>query len=59
MRLVAGRVGRAGAPGPLPNVPTLVLDGEADLRTPVDDAHAVAARIPGAQSSRSRSPATP
>ncbi len=37
------------APGPLPNVPTLVIDGDADLRTPVTDARAVALRIPGAQ----------
>jgi pimeloyl-ACP methyl ester carboxylesterase len=36
-------------PGPLPNVPTLVIDGDADLRTPVTDARAVALRIPGAQ----------
>jgi pimeloyl-ACP methyl ester carboxylesterase len=37
------------APGPLPSVPTLVLDGDADLRTPVTDARALALRIPGAQ----------
>ncbi len=36
-------------PGPLPNVPTLVIDGDADLRTPVTDARAVALQIPGAQ----------
>jgi pimeloyl-ACP methyl ester carboxylesterase len=36
-------------PGALPAVPTLVLDGEADLRTPVEDARRVAAQIPGAQ----------
>jgi pimeloyl-ACP methyl ester carboxylesterase len=35
-------------PGPLPQVPTLILDGGADLRTPVEDAASVAARIPGA-----------
>lgn len=34
---------------PLPQVPTLVLDGQADMRTPLEDAQAVAARIPGAQ----------
>src|SRR4029078_7555619 len=28
------------APGPLPNVPTLVIDGDADLRTPVTHARA-------------------
>ena len=38
------------APGPLPAVPTLVLDGDADLRTPVEDARALAPRIPGASS---------
>jgi pimeloyl-ACP methyl ester carboxylesterase len=37
------------APGPLPNVPTLVIDGDADLRTPVPDARALAVRIPDAQ----------
>src|SRR5918911_87531 len=37
------------APGPLPNVPTLILSGDADLRTPVTDARALAARIPAAQ----------
>jgi pimeloyl-ACP methyl ester carboxylesterase len=36
-------------PGPLPQVPTLILDGGSDLRTPVEDAASVAARIPGAQ----------
>ncbi|MBF6618951.1 MAG: alpha/beta fold hydrolase [Patulibacter sp.] len=36
-----------GAPsGPLPNVPTLVLNGLDDVRTPVEDAVAVAAQIP-------------
>ena len=35
-------------PSPLPAVPTLILDGDADLRTPVEDAASVAARIPGA-----------
>jgi pimeloyl-ACP methyl ester carboxylesterase len=36
-------------PGALPPVPTLVIAGDADLRTPVTDARALAARIPGAQ----------
>jgi pimeloyl-ACP methyl ester carboxylesterase len=35
-------------PGPLPAVPTLVLEGQADLRTPLEDGQAVAAQIPGA-----------
>ena len=35
--------------GPLPAVPTLVLDGSADLRTPVEQAQRVAAAIPGAR----------
>jgi pimeloyl-ACP methyl ester carboxylesterase len=34
---------------PLPNVPTLLLSGAQDLRTPTANARAVAARIPGAQ----------
>jgi pimeloyl-ACP methyl ester carboxylesterase len=38
-----------GAPGPLPAVPTLILGGLGDLRTPIEDDRAVAARIPGAQ----------
>jgi pimeloyl-ACP methyl ester carboxylesterase len=37
------------APAPLPNVPTLILDGDADLRTTVTDARVMALRIPGAQ----------
>jgi pimeloyl-ACP methyl ester carboxylesterase len=36
-------------PRPLPAVPALLLDGAADLRTPLEDARAVARRIPGAQ----------
>lgn len=36
-------------PGPLPSVPTLILSGEQDLRTPTAVARAVAAQIPGAQ----------
>ena len=33
-------------PAPLPGVPTLELSGQADIRTPVEDARAVAGRIP-------------
>jgi pimeloyl-ACP methyl ester carboxylesterase len=33
----------------LPNVPTLILSGEQDMRTPTADARALAARIPDAQ----------
>jgi pimeloyl-ACP methyl ester carboxylesterase len=36
-------------PTPLPAVPTLILSGGFDLRTPREDAAGVAARIPGAQ----------
>jgi pimeloyl-ACP methyl ester carboxylesterase len=36
-------------PSPLPNVPTLILSGAQDLRTPTANARAVAARIPDAQ----------
>ena len=35
--------------GPLPNVPTLILSGETDLRTPTANAREVAAQIPDAQ----------
>jgi pimeloyl-ACP methyl ester carboxylesterase len=34
---------------PLPSVPTLILSGAQDLRTPTSGAQAVAARIPGSQ----------
>jgi pimeloyl-ACP methyl ester carboxylesterase len=37
------------AAGTLPDVPTLILSGEQDLRTPTADARSVAARIPDAQ----------
>lgn len=37
------------AASPLPNVPTLILSGEQDLRTPTSGAKAVAALIPDAQ----------
>jgi len=36
-------------PGPLPNVPTLILSGAQDVRTPTADARRVAAAIPDAQ----------
>jgi pimeloyl-ACP methyl ester carboxylesterase len=35
--------------GPLPNVPTLVVDGAADVRTPLEDAVQVKSLIPSAQ----------
>ncbi len=34
------------APGALPDVPTLILDGKDDLRTPLEDAQALATRLP-------------
>lgn len=37
------------ATGPLPDVPTLILSGEQDMRTPTAYAQAVAAEIPDAQ----------
>ncbi len=37
------------AAGPLPNVPTLILSGAQDLRTPTSGARRVAAEIPDAQ----------
>lgn len=37
------------ADGPLPTVPTLVIDGRSDVRTPLEDATQLAQRIPGAQ----------
>jgi pimeloyl-ACP methyl ester carboxylesterase len=36
-------------PTPLPQVPTLVITGGGDVRTPLEDAQSVASRIPGAQ----------
>jgi pimeloyl-ACP methyl ester carboxylesterase len=36
-------------PAPLPQVPTLIISGDADLRTPLEDGQLVASRIPGAQ----------
>jgi pimeloyl-ACP methyl ester carboxylesterase len=35
--------------GPLPTLPTLIISGDLDLRTPRSDALALSARIPGAQ----------
>jgi pimeloyl-ACP methyl ester carboxylesterase len=35
--------------GPLPAVPTLIISGEEDLRTPTSGARQVASRIPGSQ----------
>jgi pimeloyl-ACP methyl ester carboxylesterase len=37
------------APGPLPDVPVLLLEGEDDLRTPVENARRVAAQFPHAR----------
>jgi pimeloyl-ACP methyl ester carboxylesterase len=42
----AARDPDAGA-GPIPDVPTLLVEGADDLRTPVESARAVAAQIPG------------
>ena len=39
----------AFGPGPLPDVPVLLLEGEDDLRTPVENARRVAAGFPGAR----------
>jgi hypothetical protein len=36
-------------PGPLPDVPTLILEGEDDLRTPVENGRRVAALFPRSQ----------
>jgi pimeloyl-ACP methyl ester carboxylesterase len=36
-------------PTPLPQVPTLIITGGGDVRTPLEDAQSVASRIPGAQ----------
>jgi hypothetical protein len=40
---------RPFGPGPLPNVPVLLLEGEDDLRTPVESAQRVAASFPRAR----------
>ena len=44
----AAPVDPAPADGPFPAVPTIVLNGEDDLRTPLESARRIAARIPGA-----------
>lgn len=41
--------GAAPAAGPLPAVPTLVLAGRLDLRTPLENGDALAAELPGAE----------
>lgn len=41
--------GAALGPGPLPNVPVLVLAGLRDIRTPASNANAIAARFPQAR----------
>lgn len=45
------RVGSAApvADAPLPPVPVLAIEGRSDLRTPLEDGAAVAARVPGGQ----------
>jgi pimeloyl-ACP methyl ester carboxylesterase len=35
------------APGPIPAVPTLLIEGQDDLRTPIEGAQKLAAQIPG------------
>ncbi len=45
----AARPSVALGPGPLPNVPVLLLEGEDDLRTPVEGARRVAALFPQAR----------
>lgn len=37
------------APGPLPDVPVLVVEGQGDLRTPLESGQAVASMFPAAQ----------
>lgn len=52
MPLCVGWPNASPAPAPLPalpNVPTLVLTGAADLRTPIEQARRAVAGIPGAQ----------
>ena len=44
-----GPVRSGGGSGPLPDVPVLLLEGEDDLRTPVEGARKVAARFPQAR----------
>ena len=49
LRRMARRLRGAPAAGALPDVPTLILSGAQDLRTPTSNARAVAALIPDAQ----------
>ena len=48
-RWPAAPVEPAFGPGPLPDVPVLLLEGEDDLRTPVEGAQRVAAQFPQAK----------
>jgi pimeloyl-ACP methyl ester carboxylesterase len=48
-RWTAAPVAPAFGPGPLPDVPTLILEGEDDLRTPVENGQHVAALFPRSQ----------
>jgi pimeloyl-ACP methyl ester carboxylesterase len=48
-RWPAAPVAPAFGPGPLPDVPVLLLEGEDDLRTPVEGAERVAAQFPQAK----------
>jgi pimeloyl-ACP methyl ester carboxylesterase len=51
IQLCLGWPDQSAPPGelsPLPQVPTLVLDGQMDLRTPLEDAAQLTSRIPGA-----------
>lgn len=48
LRWPAAATAPALAPGPLPDVPVLVLEGEEDLRTPLEAGQRVAARFPHA-----------
>jgi hypothetical protein len=41
-----GSPGPPPATGPLPDVPALIIEGEDDVRTPVEDARGVAAQLP-------------
>jgi pimeloyl-ACP methyl ester carboxylesterase len=48
-RWPAASTTRGFGPGPLPNVPVLLLEGEDDLRTPVENAQRVASLFPQAR----------
>jgi pimeloyl-ACP methyl ester carboxylesterase len=37
------------APGPLPDVPALLLEGQSDMRTPIEDAAGLASKLPHAR----------